>query len=435
MKSGWKNYWMWGLMGYSLVASLLMYFGGIWSGIEYAGYGRQFNWSLYPLFWPVIFLLLYASWEPFIRAWRDMVDTGVVTVNGIGKEESKNYLENHLLQKRNLCLFASLIFAVIINFIDTKNTVQVYHFPSKAIPVDSTANGADKSRDISDYPIRDPGMCLLYLKSINSANALITLNDIAQLQKCNITVRQFYYATGALDKLEAYLSRQSGSSFSDIFYLPGERVFYRSGNEVRSVELDWTVAWLAPGVTEEKRISKCFNLFLSIIAYIQQFIISFLAIRVLENMLIHLYYFWRLPKLHFPGITYDIHLDIHSGVGEFGLEYWNQALNNLYWVLTIAIGIPLVSAANQSSDDVGQLMLRLLVPLLFLVPLILTIIVRQQYLPGAWRQVRSGNQDDLYQKQLLWPLDRNWASKLGIILAFVLLSYLVGVSFLDLVKI
>ena len=122
-------------------------------------------------------------------------------------------------------------------------------------------------------------------------------------------------------------------------------------------------------------------------------------------------------------------------MGEFGLEYWNQALNNLYWVLTIAIGIPLVSAANQSSDDVGQLMLRLLVPLLFLVPLILTIIVRQQYLPGAWRQVRSGNQDDLYQKQLLWPLDRNWASKLGIILAFVLLSYLVGVSFLDLAKI
>ena len=130
-----------------------------------------------------------------------------------------------------------------------------------------------------------------------------------------------------------------------------------------------------------------------------------------------------------------IYLDYKSKIGEYGLEYWNHALNNLYWVLSFAVGIPILSSISKPSDDIGQVLIRVLVPLVFLTPLIFTIIVRQQCLPEVWRRVeKDGCKEniELFQSQLLWPLDKNWISKLGIVIAFILLSYLVGVSLNDL---
>jgi hypothetical protein len=61
--------------------------------------------------------------------------------------------------------------------------------------------------------------------------------------------------------------------------------------------------------------------------------------------------------------------------------------------------------------------------------MVATIIGRQQRLPDIWQRVREEKDPDLvalFHKQLLWPFDRNWASKLGIVVSFLLLSYLLG---------
>ncbi|WP_139163913.1 hypothetical protein [Desulfoluna spongiiphila] len=100
--------------------------------------------------------------------------------------------------------------------------------------------------------------------------------------------------------------------------------------------------------------------------------------------------------------------------------------------LSPALVIPIVSKASQGESgagDTGQKMIQWLVPLLFISPMLFTIIVRQKKVMKLWaiiRQEEDRDKVEAYHKQLLWPLDRNWASKLGIIIAFSLLIFLVG---------
>ncbi|VVS91457.1 hypothetical protein [Desulfoluna spongiiphila] len=138
--------------------------------------------------------------------------------------------------------------------------------------------------------------------------------------------------------------------------------------------------------------------------------------------------FW-IPAVYLYGTTWS---QLYSSIREFGLERWNQTLNMIYWALSPALVIPIVSKASQGESgagDTGQKMIQWLVPLLFLSPMLFTIIVRQKKVMKLWaiiRQEEDRDKVEAYRKQLLWPLGRNWASKLGIIIAFSLLIFLVG---------
>jgi hypothetical protein len=180
---------------------------------------------------------------------------------------------------------------------------------------------------------------------------------------------------------------------------------------------------------EAIKISEGGNAIFVICAYVQQFVIIVLGFLALLQIWYHVWLFHK-PELAGSGI--DIRLDPFSKLHEFGLEGWNQAINSIYWWLALALMVPIASRMSQPAGaelDIGQAMLNWLVPLLFLSPMLFTVATRQKKMGGVWARVRDEEEPsriDLYHRQLLWPLDRNWASKLGIVLAFVMLSYLVG---------
>ena len=119
-----------------------------------------------------------------------------------------------------------------------------------------------------------------------------------------------------------------------------------------------------------------------------------------------------------------------SELHEFGLEHWNHALNNLYWYFSVALIIPFLSRMSQpnlADLDTSQQILEYAIPALVATPMIATILARQSRLPGCF-QKRPDEEMKVYMLQRLWPLDKNWSSKLGIVLVFILLSISFGVN-------
>ena len=117
-------------------------------------------------------------------------------------------------------------------------------------------------------------------------------------------------------------------------------------------------------------------------------------------------------------------------MGEFGLEYWNHALNNLYWYFSAALIIPILSRISQQNlDDLdsSQLVLQYAIPILVATPMISTILARQSRLPACWEDLTPDDTKS-YLSQRLWPLDKNWSSKLGVMLAFVILGVSFGIN-------
>lgn len=150
----------------------------------------------------------------------------------------------------------------------------------------------------------------------------------------------------------------------------------------------------------------------------------------------HALFFWNFERLRSAkaaGVC--LKLNCESKLGEFGLEHWNHALNNLYWYFSGALLIPYlsrISQANLNDLDASQLVLQYAIPVLAATPMITTILARQNRLPECWDPNISDEYAKRYQSQHLWPLDKNWSSKLGIVLAFVLLSISFGISMTNL---
>jgi hypothetical protein len=150
----------------------------------------------------------------------------------------------------------------------------------------------------------------------------------------------------------------------------------------------------------------------------------------------HALFFWnfeRLSAANIEGNKLCLKLNSKSDMCEFGLEHWNHALNNLYWFFSPALIIPILSRISQPNlDDLdpSQLVLQYAIPILVATPMISTILARQSRLPDCWEDLATITPDDTksYLSQRLWPLDRNWSSKLGVVLAFVILSVSFGIN-------
>ena len=169
-----------------------------------------------------------------------------------------------------------------------------------------------------------------------------------------------------------------------------------------------------------------------LVAFCQQIAIVFLAALCVCQLLLHTLLFAlfeRLAVARERGL--DIGLNAKSPLNEFGLEYWNHALNNFYWAVSPAFIPAFFSRAASDSEHYlpGQVLLAIAVPAALIAPMVATIIVRQLRLPMLWDALARGDLDSAsYHRQALWPLDRNWASKLGILLSFVLAGLALGVN-------
>lgn len=169
-----------------------------------------------------------------------------------------------------------------------------------------------------------------------------------------------------------------------------------------------------------------------VVAFCQQIAIVFLAALGVCQLLLHTLLFGlfeRLSVAHERGL--NIALNAKSPLNEFGLEYWNHALNNFYWAASPAF-IPVFFSRTETDAEhylPGQELLGIAVPAALIAPMVATIIVRQLRLPVLWEALERGNVDaESYRRQALWPLDRNWASKLGIVLSFVLAGLALGMN-------
>lgn len=176
-----------------------------------------------------------------------------------------------------------------------------------------------------------------------------------------------------------------------------------------------------------------------ILTTLQQLVIVFLAALAVAQLLLHsalFALFERLPAARRHGLR--LVLNCRSPVNEFGLERWNHALNNFYWAVAPALlGVFLSRAATPEAEYLpGQAMLGVAVPLCLLAPMAATILVRQLRLPEAWSALEPDGAvpAEDYRRQQLWPLDRNWSSKLGIVLAFALAALSIGFELNELIS-
>lgn len=171
-------------------------------------------------------------------------------------------------------------------------------------------------------------------------------------------------------------------------------------------------------------------LFNAVLVLQQTLIVLFAALAVAQILLHTLLFagFERLPVARAHGLR--LQLNCRSPLNEFGLEHWNHALNNFYWAASPALLAVFLSRLSTPPEDYlpGQVMLGIAVPACLIVPMIATIIVRQARLPAAWAEVEPDGPvpAEDYRRQQLWPLDRNWSSKLGIVLAFALAALSLG---------
>lgn len=152
----------------------------------------------------------------------------------------------------------------------------------------------------------------------------------------------------------------------------------------------------------------------------------------------HPVFFWCFERFDIAenqGKPLCIRLNSQSALGEFGLQHWNHALNNLYWFFSLGLLIPIFSRISQpdlKDLDFSQVVLQLAMPVLVAIPMITTILSRQNRLPACWETLSDADALD-YKKQRLWPLDENWSSKLGVVLAFVILSISFGYNLVTLI--
>ncbi len=169
-------------------------------------------------------------------------------------------------------------------------------------------------------------------------------------------------------------------------------------------------------------------------AVLQQIGIVLLASLTFFQLLLHPLLFALFGRLE-VGRAHGLHLALNaeSPLNEFGLEHWNHALNNVYWALTPALVGALVSRQVAAATGVmhpGQELMNVLIPIAVLAPMIVTVIARQTLLPEAWSRLAPNGPADpaRYLDQRLWPLDRNWSSKLGILLAIIFAGLVIGME-------
>jgi hypothetical protein len=370
------------LVIYSLIILGLTVLAGIHLDAElkgdlrFDGYLSKFNWSLFALWWLFLAMLVHLTWVPFLAAWHDLQQKEMLRDRD-GKPATAEQIRRlcgQMSRYRLILLGVAVAASIAVNYVDTQ-----------------------------------------YLRDI--------------YQSCNIKAKDPDFTQTDTSAKRALFEKTCANQKIGL---------------IENLEIDFNVAYLVHDLEIEtnviSEIYKPTNSLFNYAIYFQQFVAVVMAILALLQLALICNLFWRLERaawLNKEGL--QMSLDPFSKLHEYGLERWNHAWNNVYWVFTLVLLVPIASKQAQTVEtpDLTQIVLQYGVPVLVAAPMVATIIARQQRLPDLWPRIREEKNPDLvalYHKQLLWPFDHNWALKLGIVVSFLLLSYLLGSNLGQLVK-
>ncbi len=198
---------------------------------------------------------------------------------------------------------------------------------------------------------------------------------------------------------------------------------------------------IRPAAEDEAHIEQpAIQLVYNLLLMAQQLLLVFFAALAVFQLMLHTFLFAVFERLEIArkeGLY--LLLNARSPLNEFGLEHWNFALNNFYWSVSPAMLAVFLSRAATPPEDYlpGQVILGFAVPAALILPMVATILVRQARLPDCWRAIvtQGPAAAEDYRRQQLWPLDRNWSSKLGIVLAFALAALSIGFEVSQLMRV
>ena len=206
-------------------------------------------------------------------------------------------------------------------------------------------------------------------------------------------------------------------------------------------ENDFTIAYRLDN--EFPSVSKTANGLFVLVAYLLQGGLIALAWFALLQISLHGFYFAAFESRSIVRPKkLVLRLNIRDPLHEFGSSEVNRAINTTYILVALGMVLPVLSAAGQQSDtaDLGQLLLRWLLPLILLVPLIVPLADRYFRLREASERVRkSGDRSDgeEFSKQQLWPFEKTQIAYLGKAMAALAPAeylYVLGRNATDLLK-
>lgn len=331
----------------------------------YETYFQQINWWPHPFVFLGLAPVLWLTWEPMLRAWSQLAETGVLLKSGGEPDDTMvQQVLGAIREKRGSAFFTAFAIALAVNLADWAPRYEIFL---------GTAT-LDKQLD---YACRHPS-----------------------------SIVKWIFVEDGMDSETACGIRTGQSTLGDE----------------------------DPGIKPPLE-QVAFNAMLMA----QQFLIVLFAALAVTQLLLHTLLFAIFERLSIArahGLT--LMLNCRSPLNEFGLERWNYALNNFYWAASPALLGVFLSRASTPQEEylVGQALLRIAVPVCLIIPMVATVLVRQARLPAAWTTIQRDGPvtPEDYRRQQLWPLDRNWSSKLGIILAFALAAMSIGVELSQLVR-
>lgn len=323
----------------------------------YQAYFRQHNWWPHPLVFLALAPGLWLTWEPMLRAWSKLGETGVLLgADGKPDDATVQRVLDAIRHRRGAAVVTALAIALFVNLADWAPRYEIF------------------------------------------------------------------IGTAGLDQQLEYACRYP-SSFV-------KWIFESAAIDARTVCTP-AAEQLSLGEDNTGIVRPLDQLLFNVILMAQQFLIVLFAALTVTQLLLHTVLFAifeRLAVARDHGLR--LMLNCRSPLNEFGLEHWNHALNNFYWAVSPALlGVFLSRSSTPAADYLpGQTLLGIAVPACLIAPMVATILVRQARLPVAWTTVGHDGPvaPEDYRRQQLWPLDRNWSSKLGIVLAFALAALSIG---------
>ncbi len=347
-------------------------------------------WCLFPIYFPLAALVIWQSWDAFIKVWEKLPETNVIKRRD-NEKVSKNTLIT-LIKEFKKYRFYFIIFSFLIGFL----CMWVDSERERNTMLHETTFSGQLAR-----ACEDPDFLSKWLWN----NWIVDRKYREEKNPCS------------LEGLEGIKNPTKEQQYQwrkkEILKIINDNKTKYGNDRILPPRDQWVTVLLF---------------------HLEDAVIISLGWLVFFQSLLHSYFFCRFEHLK-TSQKFGLYLELNvkSDLNEFGLEHWNHTLNNLYWYLSGALVIPILSRSAQrdlSNLDTSQLWLELLVPIAVATPMITTIIVRQNRIPSSWVGLSGLSKPD-YQKfldQRLWPLDKNWTSKLGVVLAFMILSLFLGVN-------
>jgi len=362
--------------------------------VPYKTFSEVPAWYYFPIYFPIAALVVWQSWDAFIKVWEKLPETNVISRRGKEKVtyEILNQLKNEFNKKRYRLIILSFILGFVCMYEDSERE-------RRTMIHEKTFSGQ------LARACEDPDFLSKWLWNYWIANHTYSDNNnpcsLEKLKEPN-TGERIKNPT----KEQQYHWRKA-----EILKIINANTMNFSNDRIPPPTAQWITVTLF---------------------HLEDGILISLGWLIFLQSLAHSYYFYRFEKLKTAEKNdLIIELNVNSDLNEFGLEHWNHTLNNLYWYLSAAFIPPIFSRMSQpdlSNLDTSQVWLQTLIPLIVAAPMITTIIVRQMRIPDSWKTLKTKTDYQKFLEQRLWPLDRNWSSKLGVLLAFFILSLFLGIN-------